>query len=815
MRFKEAARLEDQPAPIPDHLSSPECLSSLRSAFLEATQGLLPDRLPTAEGCTLSGLSASEDAIAAQAWSLGFTGPARTPDASTCHVPLELAATPSAGSVENICLDSEEASPNPYSRQEKAASPLLPEDFSEEPVIELDCSMVKETIVALGDEKVIQPDGSMAEVASRSSGLENVMELDGSIMQMLQEPREPNECETAELDDLLLEETSRPVAQTSVLSNQSNDPTVPVSHQTSVGTVAAECSETAVPPSMAGELASEALRRQCSEQVDQQAETSLATLERAFEHRFADINRQLENTKQQWVQSLDSERKERQLLSFRFEVMEKKKSEQPELTEDETLCTDDALMSLHSSVKRLDNALAKLYPRMKDTDDALTSLRCSVELHDGAIARLSPLMNRSFEDGLAALRGEFDGQLKELKLTLVELEQTSAVADQKPQSLDKITALVETETSKLFESFQAALENNMAPVLSKQADLERHIFDLSSSWKQQEGWAQREGEAFKQDFLALRQQFEEHRAISERVEVVAAEALSATQRELNKHSLVFESTQQELEKHSVALVSLAEFTDSAVKDVNSKCDNLVPMQSGGRVEGQHEELTLRIESEVLSLRKLQNEQQFSLDASRRQVSQLQQQIAGQPGRSGEVAQPRLQELLENSHRQLEVLQRLMERGFLRLQHSQLLTPSTELSPSCSQFLTLDERSPEASLGDIHGRVATQQLVQERMERDIANLRGALHISMASQAAVVESGLEAFAHAGSVFQSGLQELRGEVETLQLAEHEGSHLDTLTKVEKIVNRIANLEQLLVEKFAVVLPSCQPSDSDAVGA
>merc|ERR1719253_2530194 len=176
-------------------------------------------------------------------------------------------------------------------------------------------------------------------------------------------------------------------------------------------------------------------------------------------------------------------------------------------------------MSLHSSVKRLDNALAKLYPRMKDTDDALTSLRCSVELHDGAIARLSPLMNRSFEDGLAALSGEFDGQLKELKQTLVELEQTSAVADQKPQSLDKITALVETETRKLFESFQAALENIMAPVLSKQADLERHIFHLSSSWKQQEGWAQREGEAFKQDFLALRQQFEEPRAISERVEV--------------------------------------------------------------------------------------------------------------------------------------------------------------------------------------------------------------------------------------------------------------------------------------------------------
>merc|ERR1719375_1775503 len=118
--------------------------------------------------------------------------------------------------------------------------------------------------------------------------------------------------------------------------------------------------------------------------------------------------------------------------------------------------------------------------------------------------------------------------------------------------------------------------------MTKEVTLEKNVADLRSCVENQSNSEEsRWRKSIQLELVAVREQIEQHRAMGERVEVHAAAALNATHRELNK--------QQE------ALASLADFTDSAIKDFNSRYDALNMQQ------------VQREQRDVINLQELQRE----------------------------------------------------------------------------------------------------------------------------------------------------------------------------------------------------------------
>jgi hypothetical protein len=252
-------------------------------------------------------------------------------------------------------------------------------------------------------------------------------------------------------------------------------------------------------------------------------------------------------------------------------------------------------------------------------------------------------------------------EVAQLKQKVMELQKTPVAADLKPESLEKIFALVDKETSSLAKNFQVALEKRM----TKEAAFEQSLSDLRHLIEDEHAtgfrktmeqadcrWKQCEAEV-KRELASMKEQFESDRCMSEHVEALAATALNATQRELGKQQ--------------VALSTLAEFTDSAVKDVKGKCEALTSQRI-------HQE-----QEEFASLQQLHREQRDS-------VSLLQKQVGGlltQVGKPHDGRQRELCRTLEKSQKQLEALKHTTEKAVVMSQkheHSQIPRRARSHSP---------------------------------------------------------------------------------------------------------------------------------------
>lgn len=263
---------------------------------------------------------------------------------------------------------------------------------------------------------------------------------------------------------------------------------------------------------------------------------------------------------------------------------------------------------------------------------------------------------------------------------------------------------------RLAGTLESAFEQRIADV-SSQLDEAKEQWDNSLTRERAERVAAVEAKAVVMERLVA--------DMSDRIEhsVALERSLIDVSSRFEHAEVLWSATQRELDKHQAALVTLADFTDAFIKDVNVKCETVCARDAfppdshcfANELKELRSEFTSQLRNEASRLQQTQHLQQQTLGALRTQALELQTRVND--------------------------LQEMPDKGAMaRMQYSPERTP---------QFGSSDVpimRAVEAAVADINTRVARQECAQDCMQCDISRLYSTLD-ACAKSCSEVRSGAD--------------------------------------------------------------------------